>query len=73
MAAMQPMATGATEVKPTAMKRIRQELALTQELLAGELGVHRVTVAKWEAGDRGIPEPVARLLLRIRSEKKRKK
>jgi hypothetical protein len=35
--------------------------------------VHRVTVAKWEAGDRGIPEPVARLLLRIRDDKKRKK
>jgi DNA-binding transcriptional regulator YiaG len=71
--AMQPMATVPADVKPTEMKRIRQELALTQGELAEELGVHRVTVAKWEAGDRGIPEPVARLLLRIRSEKKRKK
>jgi repressor LexA len=70
---MQPMATVSPDVKPTEVKRIRAELGFTQEQLAGELGVHRVTVARWEAGDRGIPEPVARLLLRIRSEKNRKK
>jgi DNA-binding transcriptional regulator YiaG len=52
---------------------MREELGLTQGQLAEEIGVHRVTVAKWEAGDRGIPEPVARLLQRIRAEKKRKK
>jgi len=70
---MLPMATSAADVKPAEMKRIRDELGLTQEELAEELGVHRVTVARWEAGDRGIPEPVARLLLRIRKDKKPKK
>jgi len=70
---MQSMATVPGNVKPQELKRIREELELTQEQLAAEIGVHRVTVAKWEAGDRGIPEPVARLLQRIRAEKKRKK
>jgi transcriptional regulator with XRE-family HTH domain len=46
---------------------------MTQEQFADEVGVHRVTVAKWEAGDRGIPEPVARLIQRIRNDKERKK
>jgi len=70
---MQPMATMLGDVKPQELKRIREGLGLTQEQLAEEIGVHRVTIAKWEAGDRGIPEPVARLLLRIQTEKKRKK
>jgi DNA-binding transcriptional regulator YiaG len=70
---MQPMATLCNDVKPQEFKRIREALGLTQGQLAEEIGVHRVTVAKWEAGDRGIPEPVARLLSRIRAEKKRKK
>ncbi len=47
------------------LKRIRSELTLSQQRLADELGVHRVTVAKWEAGDRRIPNPVARLLQRM--------
>ncbi|MDO8474593.1 MAG: helix-turn-helix domain-containing protein [Candidatus Rokubacteria bacterium] len=60
------------EVKPPELRRIRAEMGLTQTELAEALGVHRVTVARWETGERGIPEPVARLLQRIRSEKKRK-
>ncbi len=70
---MQSMATWLGAVKPGELRRIRDELGLTQGQLADELGVHRVTVAKWEAGDRGIPEPVARLLLRIRGERKKPK
>ncbi len=69
---MQPMAT-ACDVKATELKRIREELGMTQAQLADEVGVHRVTVAKWEAGDRGIPEPVARLIGRIRAEKRKQK
>jgi len=69
---MQPTATWCA-VKPEELKRIRETLGLTQEEFADEIGVHRVTVAKWEAGDRNIPEPVARLVQRIRDEKKRKK
>jgi DNA-binding transcriptional regulator YiaG len=60
-------------VKPTELRSIREKLGLTQTQLAEEIGVHRVTVAKWEAGDRSIPEPVARLVQRIRDERRRKK
>ena len=69
---MQQMVTRC-DVKPGELRRLRAELALTQTQLAEELGVHRVTVARWETGERGIPEPVARLLQRIRADKKRKK
>jgi DNA-binding transcriptional regulator YiaG len=44
------------------LKAWRQKWRLTQEALAGLLGVHRVTVAKWETGDRGIP-PLLHLAL----------
>ncbi len=37
------------------LKIWRQKQKLTQGTLADLLGVHRVTIAKWEAGDRGIP------------------
>lgn len=69
---MQSTAT-ACNVKPVELKRIREELGMTQAQLAEAIGVHRVTVAKWEAGDRGIPEPVSRLIERIRSDKKKRR
>lgn len=69
---MQPMATR-WPVTREELQRLREELGLTQEQLAEEVGVHRVTVARWESGDRGIPEPVARLLEKIRAERKRRK
>jgi len=69
---MQPMAT-ARLVKPAEFVRIREALGLTQAELAEEIGVHRVTVARWETGDRNIPEPVARLVQRIREERRRKR
>jgi transcriptional regulator with XRE-family HTH domain len=53
---------------PTQLKRIRRELGLTQKQLAERLGVIPVTVARWELGLRGISEPVARLIQRIRAE-----
>lgn len=53
---------------PAGLKRIRKALGLTQEGLAKALGVDRVTVARWEVGLRGIPEPTARLIQRIRAE-----
>jgi transcriptional regulator with XRE-family HTH domain len=37
------------------LKEWRRNQKLTQEALGDLLGVHRVTIAKWEAGDRGIP------------------
>lgn len=40
----------------------RTALGLTQGALAAALGVDRRTVQFWEAGDRGIPETVARIM-----------
>jgi len=56
-------------VRPAELKRIRANLNLTQAELAEEIGVHRVTVGRWETGERAIPEPVARLLKRIQAER----
>lgn len=53
---------------PTSLKRIRRELGLTQEALAAAVGVARETVARWETGVHGIPEPTVRLIRRIRAE-----
>ena len=47
---------------PEQLKRIRGRLKMTQVKLAEALGVRRVTVARWEIGNRGIPEPTARLI-----------
>ena len=32
------------------IKELRKKLKMTQQQLANKLGVHRVTVAEWEAG-----------------------
>ncbi|MCI0371432.1 MAG: helix-turn-helix domain-containing protein [candidate division NC10 bacterium] len=53
---------------PAALRRIRRDLGLTQEQLAKELGVDRVSVARWETAARPISEPVARLVRRIAAE-----
>ena len=37
------------------LKEIRENLGLTQLQLAGELNVNRVTVSRWETGNRNIP------------------
>jgi DNA-binding transcriptional regulator YiaG len=42
----------------------RARLGLTQQALAGRLGVHVQTVKKWSSGDRRIPQPVA-ILVRL--------
>jgi DNA-binding transcriptional regulator YiaG len=47
----------------------RSRLGLSQTELAERLGVHVRTIGKWERGERGIPEPVARLLATIRPVK----
>jgi transcriptional regulator with XRE-family HTH domain len=60
-------------VKPEELQRIRAELGLTQEQFAAEVGVHRVSVTRWETGERAIPEPTARLIEKIRAERKRRK
>ncbi|GAA4682226.1 helix-turn-helix domain-containing protein [Phytohabitans rumicis] len=37
---------------PEVARSIRQDAGVTQTRLGAELGVHRVTVARWEAGKR---------------------
>ncbi len=53
-------------VTPSALKRLRRDLQMTQAGLAAELGVSRETIARWEIGSRRIPELAARLLKRMR-------
>lgn len=47
-------------MSPTDVERTRRELGLTQTELARLLGVHRVTVTRWETG---IEKPPAMLSL----------
>jgi transcriptional regulator with XRE-family HTH domain len=53
--------------------RLRKRLGLTQEGLAKELGVHPMTVSRWERGTVNIPEPTARLLRILAASKKGKR
>ena len=49
-------------------KKVRIRLNLTQQVLAGRIGVARNTVNRWEHELRRIPEPVVRLLHHIEKE-----
>lgn len=51
-------------------RQLRRAMGLSQTVLAEQLGVHMMTVSKWERGVVGIPEPVARLLARLAAEQK---
>jgi DNA-binding XRE family transcriptional regulator len=42
-------------MKPRELKEIRERMGFTQEQLATELGVHRLSVLRWEAGAHRIP------------------
>jgi DNA-binding transcriptional regulator YiaG len=44
------------------VKRIRKALGLTQRQFAESVGVHVVTVAKWETDTQGIRGPAVRLM-----------
>ena len=44
------------------LKKRRKELGLTQEQLASEIGVHTVTIGRWETGQR---EPKGELLFKL--------
>jgi DNA-binding transcriptional regulator YiaG len=54
------------------LKAVRQSLGFTQQGLADVLQVSRVTVARWETGERGVSGPVALLLQRLLQETHRK-
>ena len=45
---------------PSIARAIRSEAGVSQARMAAELGVHRVTVARWESGAR-VPRGAVRL------------
>jgi transcriptional regulator with XRE-family HTH domain len=56
---------------PARFRELRQQVGWTQTEAAARLGVTRVTVTRYEAGQ-GIPEPIARLWLRLVAEARAK-
>jgi DNA-binding transcriptional regulator YiaG len=44
------------------VQRLRRRLGVTQVELAARLGVHPLTVSRWERGQVRVTEPMARLL-----------
>ncbi len=44
------------------VRRIRRRLGLTQTQFAKRVGVHLVTVSRWERGEMGIRESAAKLI-----------
>ena len=44
------------------VRRIRKRLKLTQAKFAKELGVHRITVVRWEAGAHPVEGPAVKLI-----------
>jgi len=53
------------------MKRARTDLGLTQKELSAECGVHPITVARWEAGVRGISERAAARVQHLLSKRQK--
>jgi DNA-binding XRE family transcriptional regulator len=51
----------------------RERLHLTQQQLAYELGVHRITLTRWEAGTHRIPKSAAKLVTRMLNEGRSRK
>jgi len=49
-------------VTPDAVRKLRQRVGLSQSKFAALLGVHKVTVAKWEVGMLGMSATTERLL-----------
>jgi len=57
-------------VTPEEFKGQREAAGLTQATLAGMIGVHPVTIARWETEARHIPKMAARLLTLIVEQKR---
>jgi DNA-binding transcriptional regulator YiaG len=49
-------------VTPDTVRKLRKRLGLTQSSFAALLGVHKITVAKWESGMKGMSATTERLL-----------
>ena len=50
-------------MKGREVANVRESLGLTQSGLAQLLGVHVMTISRWERGAVRVPEPMARLIL----------
>jgi DNA-binding transcriptional regulator YiaG len=57
----------------TTVKQLRKRLRLTQRGLANALGIHPMTVSRWERGVVNVPEPVAKLLTMMAASKRGKR
>ena len=51
------------------LRRLREQMGLTQGQLAEEVGVHKNTVARWERDELSIRESTARLLEYVARER----
>jgi DNA-binding transcriptional regulator YiaG len=58
-------------VTPNAVKRGRKSLGLSQSEFAALLGVHVVTVKKWETGKLGMRQSTERLIRLVVNTKRR--
>lgn len=47
---------------PDEVRKLRKRLGLTQSKFAALVGVHKITVAVWEAGTKGMSTTTDRLL-----------
>ena len=54
---------------PNEIKELRKKLNMTQQELANAVGVDRVTVARWEAGDKRPSNLARRQLARLANHK----
>jgi DNA-binding XRE family transcriptional regulator len=54
---------------PTELRKVRIGLNFTQEKLAFELGVVRLSVIRWEAGTHRIPRMLTLALMEIERER----
>ncbi len=50
-------------------RALRESTTLTRPKWAAALGVHAVTVLRWEKGERGIPPHTANLIRRVAAER----
>jgi DNA-binding XRE family transcriptional regulator len=55
-------------MKPTELKEVRAHMGFTQEQLAITLGVHRLSVIRWEGGTHRIPPMLTLALKQLERE-----
>lgn len=55
---------------PDELRTIRARLGISYTALAGELGINRRTLIRWEMGDTRIPHTAARVLRGMKPRRK---